>query len=159
MNLKRKFKKNWGGQAKIWGHDPSRPPLRIATVDTPIGKSIAVLLEFQHSMVTKLELPNATKLSVSISVFFLSCTILSWILGNDRKSAVTSTTQAAEMRVLQRLHGSRKMRSCEIREGFNIESLFRIEWFYLRCFGPRDRNATQKVDEVLSTHSLESDTS
>jgi len=72
-------------------------------IDTRIGEANAVLRELYHSVVTKRELSNTTKLSVFNSVFvpILTYGPESWIMAER----ILAQVQAPEMGYLRRVHG------------------------------------------------------
>ena len=106
-------------------------------LDTRIGKASAVIRALHYSVVMKRELSKKANLSIFKAVFvhILNYDHESWVMTERMRSQV----QASKMRFLRRIEGVTlfsKVRSSEIRNSLNIETLFlRIERSQLRCFG------------------------
>ena len=66
-------------------------------LDTRIGKASAVMQALHYSAVTKRDLLKKAKISIFKTVFYLHSHVWSGILGNDRKSAITSASVQNEV--------------------------------------------------------------
>ena len=68
-------------------------------LDTRIGKTSAVMRALLYSVVMKRELSIKEKLSIFIAVFvpILTYGHESWVMGNDRKNAITSASVRNEV--------------------------------------------------------------
>ena len=117
-------------------------------LDIRIGKASAVMRQLHRSVVLKRELCTKAKLSIFRSVYvpILTYGHECWIMNEKVRSRV----QAAEMGFLRRISGLTlldKVKSADIRESLNIESLLlRVERSQLRWYGhvarmPQERTA------------------
>ena len=117
-------------------------------LDIRIGKASAVMRQLHRSVVLKRELCTKAKLSIFRSVYvpILTYGHECWIMNEKVRSRV----QAAEMGFLRRISGLillDKVKSADIRESLNIESLLlRLERSQLRWYGhvtrmPQERTA------------------
>ena len=66
-------------------------------LDTRIAKTSAVIRALHYSLVMKRELSKKAKLSIFKTVFIPMVSLWSQILGNDRKSAITSASVRNEV--------------------------------------------------------------
>ena len=103
-------------------------------MDNRIGKASATMRQLNRSVLLKRELCTRAKLSIFRSVYvpILTCGHECWIMNEKLRSRV----QAVEMGVLRRISGLTlldKVKSLDIRESLNIESLLlRLERSQLR---------------------------
>ena len=120
-------------------------------LDIRIGKASAVMRQLHRSVLLKRELCTKAKLSIFRSVYV---TILTyghecWIMNEKVRSRV----QAAEMGFLRGISGLTlldKVKSADIRESLNIESLLlRLERSQLRWYGHVTRMSQERTAKKL----------
>ena len=101
-------------------------------IDTRIGKANTAVHELYRSVITKRELSPTSKLSILRSDPHLC----SWILGNDWKNTISSTSgRDGILRKVYFVTLNDKVNSCENRKTLNAEPLFQIETSQLRSLG------------------------
>ena len=120
-------------------------------LDIRIGKASAVMRQLHRPVVLKRELCTRAKISFCRSVYVpilaygLECCIMN--------EEVRSRIQAAEKEFLQRISGLSlldKVKSADIRESLNIESLlFRLERSQLRWYGHVTRMSQERTAKKL----------
>ena len=127
-------------------------------LDIHIGKASAVMRQLHRSVVLKRGLCTRAKLSIFRSVYvpILTCGHKCWI----RNEKVRSRVQAAEMGFLRRISGSTlldKVKSADIRESLNIESLLlRLERSQLRWYGHVTRMSPRKNSQKTALFNTDS---
>ena len=120
-------------------------------LDIRIGKASAVMRQLHQSVVLKRELCTKAKLSIFRSVYVPVLTYghECWIMNEKVRSRV----QAAEMGFLRRISGLillDKVKSADIRESLNIESLLlRLERSQLRWYGHVTRMSQERTAKKL----------
>ena len=120
-------------------------------LDIRIGKASAVMRQLHRSVVLKWELCTKAKLSIFRSVYvpILTYGHECWIMNEKVRSRV----QAAEMGFLRRISGLillDKVKSADIRESLNIESLLlRLEKSQLRWYGHVTRMPLERTAKKL----------
>ena len=120
-------------------------------LDIRIGKASAVMRQLHRSVVLKRELCTKAKLSIFRSVYvpILTYGHECWIMNEKVRSRV----QAAQMGFLQRISGLTlldKVKSADIRESLNIESLLlRLERSQLRWYGHVTRMSQERTAKKL----------
>ena len=120
-------------------------------LDIRIGKAIALMRQLHRSVVLKRELCTKAKLSIFRSVYVRILTYghECWIMNEKVRPLV----QAAEMGLLRRISGLTvldKVKSADIRECLNIESLLlRVERSQLRWYGHVTRMSQERTAKQL----------
>jgi hypothetical protein len=100
-----------------------------AEIDRRIGAASAVMRQLYRGVISKRELSSKAKISVYKTIFYPTLTYGHelWVMTERMRSRI----QAAEMRFLRRVAGLTlldRVRSSEIRQGFNMEpALLQIE--------------------------------
>ena len=124
-------------------------------LDTWIGKAGTVMRALHCSVVMKREMSKKAKLSIfetqlssqKRQSFCLHSHLWSWILGNDRKNAITSASARNEVFMKNwRNYTVQCAYSSEIRKSLNIEPLLhRIERSQLKWFGHVSRMPQERL--------------